>query len=45
MTKDIAITISHDEALVLFELFSRFEENNQLTLEQGTWRCHESQLK
>ena len=36
MTKDIAIAISHDEALVLFELFSRFEENNQLTLEHNS---------
>jgi hypothetical protein len=32
MSENITITISRDEALVLFEFFSRFEEKNDFTL-------------
>jgi hypothetical protein len=32
MNNDIAVTLSHDEALVLFDLFWRFQETNALTL-------------
>jgi hypothetical protein len=32
MSHDLALTISHDEALVLFELFARFADTDQLIL-------------
>jgi hypothetical protein len=32
MSESIAITMSRDEALVLFEFFSRFEETDNFTL-------------
>ena len=35
MDKPHQIALSHDEALVLFELFSRFQETNQLSVENN----------
>jgi hypothetical protein len=32
MSEDITITLSRDEALVLFEFFSRFDESEDFTL-------------
>lgn len=32
MSSDITITLSHDEALVLFEFFARFADNDDFTL-------------
>ena len=36
MSDDLALTISHDEALVLFELFARFADTNALTLHHNS---------
>ncbi len=32
MSQNITITLSHDEALVLFEFFSRFDDSDDFTL-------------
>jgi len=32
MSEDIAIRLSHDEALVLFDFFSRFDDSDDFTL-------------
>lgn len=32
MSEDITIKLSHDEALVLFEFFTRFADNNVFTM-------------
>jgi hypothetical protein len=32
MSNNITITLSHDEALVLFEFFSRFQDTDDFTL-------------
>lgn len=32
MSTNVTITLSHDEALVLFEFFARFDDSNEFTL-------------
>jgi hypothetical protein len=32
MSESVTITLSHDEALVLFEFFARFDESDDFTL-------------
>jgi hypothetical protein len=35
MSQDIKITLSHDDALVLFEFFSRFKDTDNFTLQHN----------